>query len=97
MSHYIILFNFTDQGIKNVKDSPKRADAFKTAVEKTGGKLINLYYILGKHDIVAIVEASNDESIIWILYATGCLGNVRSKTLKAFPMSDAAKIIEKLS
>ena len=49
MSHYILLVNFTDQGIKNVKDSPKRAEAFKTEVEKMGGKVLNLYYTLGKH------------------------------------------------
>jgi uncharacterized protein with GYD domain len=97
MSHYIILINFTDQGIKNVKDSPKRAEAFKSAVEKKCGKVINLYYTLGKHDIVAIVEAPNDEAIASVLYVTGSLGNVRTKTFKAFPMSEAAKIIEKLS
>ena len=97
MSHYVILVNFTDRGIKNVKDSPKRAEAFRSAVEKKGGKVSNLYYTLGKHDIVAIVEAPNDEAIASVLYATGSLGNVRTRTLKAFPMSEAAKIIEKLT
>ena len=97
MSHYVILVNFTDRGIKNVKDSPKRAEAFRSAVEKKGGKVSNLYYTLGKHDIVAIVEAPNDEAIASVLYVTGSLGNVRTKTLKAFPMSEAAKIIENLS
>jgi uncharacterized protein with GYD domain len=97
MSHYIILVNFTDQGIKNIKDSPKRAEAFKSAVEKKGGKVIQLYYTLGKHDIVAIVEAPNDEAIASVLYLTGSLGNVRTRTLKAFPLSEAAKIIESLS
>ena len=97
MSHYIILVNFTDQGIRNVKDSPKRAEAFRSALEKEGGKVINLYYTLGKHDIVAIVEAPNDDAIASVLYVTGSKGNVRTKTLKAFPMSEAAKIIEKLS
>ncbi len=97
MSHYVILVNFTDRGIKNVKDSPKRAEAFRSAVEKKGGKVSKLYYTLGKHDIVAIVEAPNDEAIASVLYATGSLGNVRTRTLKAFPMSEAAKIIENLS
>ena len=96
MSHYVLLVNFTDQGIKNVKDSPKRAEAFKTAVEKTGGKLLNLYYTLGKHDIVAIVEAPNDEAIASVLFATGSQGNARTKTLRAFPMSEAANIIKNL-
>lgn len=97
MSHYVILVNFTDRGIKNVKDSPRRAEAFRSAVEKKGGKVSNLYYTLGKHDIVAIVEAPNDEAVASVLYATGSLGNVRTRTLKAFPMSEAAKIIENLS
>ena len=86
MSHYIILVNFTDQGIKNIKDSPKRAEAFKSAVEKKGGKVINLYYTLGKHDIVAIVEAPNDEAIASVLYVTGSLGNVRTKILMFLPV-----------
>ena len=82
---------------KNVKDSPKRAEAFRSAVERKGGKVNSLYYTVGKHDIVAIVEAPNDEAIASVLYATGSLGNVRTRTLKAFPMSEAAKIIENLS
>jgi uncharacterized protein with GYD domain len=96
MFHYILLINFTEQGIKNIKDSPKRAEAFRTALEKTGGKLLNLYYTLGKHDIVAIVEAPNNEAIASVLFATGRQGNVRTRTLKAFPKSEAAKIIENL-
>jgi uncharacterized protein with GYD domain len=97
MPDYIILFNFTDQGIRNVKDTVKRAESFKVAVEKAGGKFINEYYTLGKYDIVTIVEAPNDEAITSVLLSTGSLGNVRSETLKAFPVSEAAKIIEKLS
>jgi len=82
------MWNFKVQGIRNVKNTIKRAQKFKGAVEAAGGKLISEYYTLGKHDIVTIVEAPNDEA--------GRLGNVRSETLKAFPMSEAANIIEKL-
>lgn len=96
MPQYIILFNFTCQGIRNVKDTIKRAEAFKTAVEKVGGKLISFCYTLGRYDIVSTVEAPNDEAIASLLLATGSLGNVRSETLRAFPMSEAGKIIEKL-
>ena len=97
MPDYIILFNFTDQGIRNVKDTVKRAESLKVAVEKAGGKFINEYYTLGKYDIVTIVEAPNDEAITSVLLSTGRLGNIRSETLKAFPVSEAAKIIAKLS
>jgi uncharacterized protein with GYD domain len=96
MPHYIILFNFTEQGIRNVKDTINRAEAFKSAIEKAGGKFISEYYTLGKYDIVTIVEAPNDETILPVILATGGLGNVRSETLKAFSMDEAAKIIEKV-
>ena len=55
MPHYIILFNFTDQGIRNVKDTIKRAGGFKAAVEKAGGKFVSEYYTLGTYDIVTTV------------------------------------------
>jgi uncharacterized protein with GYD domain len=95
MPNYVILLNWTDQGIKNVKDSVRRAEAFETAIEKVGGKSIGLYYTLGKHDIVAVVQAPNDEAIASVLYSTGSIGNVRTETLRAFSISEAAKIIEK--
>ena len=76
MPNYVILANWTDQGIKNVKDSVRRAEAFETAIEKAGGKSIGLYYTLGKHDMVAIVQAPNDEAIASVLYSAGSLGNV---------------------
>jgi uncharacterized protein with GYD domain len=97
MPHYIILFNWRDQGIRNVKDTIKRLENYKTAVESAGGRPISEYYTLGKYDIVSIVEAPKDEAIMSVLLSTGKLGNVRTETLKAFPLSEAAKIIEKLS
>lgn len=96
MPHYIILFNFTEQGLGNVKETVKRAEAFKDAVEKVGGKFVNEYYTFGKYDIITIVEAPNDEAIASVLFTTASLGNVRSETLKAFPLSEAANIIENL-
>ena len=98
MPNYVILANWTDQGIKNVKDSVRRvrrAEAFETAIEKVGGKSIGLYYTLGKHDMVAVVQAPNDETIASVLYSAGSLGNVRTETLRAFSISEAAKVIEK--
>lgn len=97
MPHYIILFNWRDQGIRNVKDTIKQLENYKTAVEDVSGRPISEYYTLGKHDIVSIVEAPNDEAIMSVLLSTGKLGNVSSETLKAFPLSEATKIIEKLS
>ncbi|MFL6331013.1 MAG: GYD domain-containing protein [Nitrososphaeraceae archaeon] len=89
--------NWTDQGIKNVKDTVKRAKSFEGAIEKAGGKSLGLYYTIGRYDFVAIVEAPNDEAIASVLYITGSLGNVHTETLKAFSTDEAANIIEKLS
>ena len=97
MPNYIVLVNWTDQGIKNVKDSIKRAKSFESGIQKVGGKSLGIYYTMGRHDIVAIVEAPNDEAIASVLYGTGSLGNARTETLKAFSMAEAANIIEKLS
>src|SRR3569832_318659 len=97
MASYIVLMNWTDQGIKNVKDTVKRAKSFEGAIEKAGGKSLGLYYTIGRYDFVAIVEAPNDEAIASVLYSTGSLGKVHTETLKAFSTDEAANIIEKLS
>jgi uncharacterized protein with GYD domain len=97
MASYIVLMNWTDQGIKNVKDTVKRAKSFEGATEKAGGKSLGLYYTIGRYDFVAIVEAPNDEAIASVLYSTGSLGNVHTETLKAFSTDEVANIIEKLS
>jgi uncharacterized protein with GYD domain len=96
MPHYVILWNWTDQGIRTVKDSPKRLASFRAELEKVGGKLVGEYYTMGKYDGVVIVEAPSDETITSILLGDASKGNFRSMTLKAFPMSEAGKIIEKL-
>jgi|SRR5689334_1676863 uncharacterized protein with GYD domain len=96
MPNYVILINWTGQGIKNVKDTIKRAKSFEAAIQKAGGKSNGMYYTLGKHDFIAVVEAPTDEAIATLLYSIGSLGNVRTETLKAFSLSEAASIIEKL-
>jgi uncharacterized protein with GYD domain len=96
MPNYVILIDWTDQGIKNVKDTIRRAKSFEKMIEKAGGKSNGIYYTLGKHDLVAIVEAPSDEAIASILYSTGSFGNVHTETLRAFTTSEAASLIEKL-
>jgi uncharacterized protein with GYD domain len=96
MPTYIVLIDWTDQGIRNVKDTIKRAEAFRSAIEKSGGKLLDAYYTMGQHDFVATVELPNDESAMSILLALGARGNVRTTTLKAFSLSEAEKVVSKL-
>jgi uncharacterized protein with GYD domain len=95
MPHYISLGKWTDQGIKNVKESPKRADAVTALANKLGAKM-EIFYTMGRYDIVAITEAANDEIANQLLLEIGRLGNVRTETLKAWTVAEGTKIVAKL-
>lgn len=97
MPHYIILWNWTHQGITNLKDWAKRKAAARTAVEKAGGKWLGLYTTFGQYDGALIVQMPNDEAAMSLVLGLGSLGNIRTTTIKAFPEDEAAKIIEKAS
>ena len=92
MPHYIILGNFTEQGIKNVRQVPKRDDEARRMIEQAGGKM-QIYYTLGEYDFIAITEMPDDEAMMKFLLQAGSLGNVRTKTLKAWTESDSTKVI----
>jgi len=96
MSTYLVLWNWTEQGIRNLKDSPKRVDAFKQLAEKNGGKVVQFFYTMGTYDGAAVVEAPSDEAFLKIVLGLGSLGNVRTTTLKAWTASDAAKVFSQV-
>ena len=96
MSHYVILWNWTDQGLRSVKDSAKRSESFKEQIEKAGGKVVGQYYTMGRYDGIAIVEASSDEILSSILLDNASKGNFHSVTLKAFTLSEVSKLTEGL-
>lgn len=96
MAMYVVLANFTDQGIKNVKDSPKRADAFKELAKSSGATVKDLYWTLGQYDIVAIVDAPDDKVITALGLTLAKAGNVRTQTLRAFSAADMGAILSKV-
>ncbi len=96
MATFIILVNFTDQGIRNVKDSPDRFEAFKAMAEKTGGKVKSVYYTMGRYDMVLVVEGS-DEAAMSSMLKVGSLGNVRTETLRGFSVDEMRKMIGKMA
>ena len=96
MPTYIILINFTDQGVRNVKESPKRLDAAKKLLKSMGGEFKQFYLTMGAYDLATIVEAPNDEAIAKFALVVGSLGNIRTTTLKAFPEDEYRKIIAAL-
>jgi len=96
MATYIILFRFTQQGIKNIKESPDRVDAAKQTFQAMGAKVKEFYSVMGKYDTVFIVEAPDDETIAKLTLAIGSLGNVRTETLRTFTEDEYRKIIADL-
>lgn len=97
MGTYIALCSFTDQGIRSVKDSTKRADAVKEAAQKFGANMTQIYWTLGKYDLVVITEAPDDESATAFALGIASAGNVRMQTLRAFSKDEMNAILGKLT
>jgi uncharacterized protein with GYD domain len=96
LSQYILLINWTQQGISKIKESSDRYNSFKTSVEKAGGKVIGGYYTFGEYDVIIIIEVPNDEVVMSLMLKVGSAGNVRTKTLKAFTAEEGMNIIKNL-
>jgi uncharacterized protein with GYD domain len=93
MAKYIVLSNWTDQGIKTVKESPARLDKAREAAKKLGCELKKFYMTIGAHDMVVIFEAPDDETMAKLALTIGGAGNVRTTTLKAFSEDSYRKIV----
>jgi uncharacterized protein with GYD domain len=96
MPIYISLMKFTDQGIKDIKEAPKRAEQLVQGLEAMGGKLLGLYFTMGEYDYVGIAEAPSDEVALTFLMTMGKAGNVKTTTLKAFKLEELKAIVNKL-
>ena len=84
MPSYLTLGNWTDQGMRNVKDGPQRLDGVKKAAEAAGGRLIFFYMTMGQYDFAALVELPDDDSAARLLLTVGGQGNVHTTTVRAF-------------
>jgi uncharacterized protein with GYD domain len=96
MATFITLVNFTEQGIRNAKESPSRAAAFAAGGEKLGVTLKDIYWTVGHYDAVAIIEGPDDEAVTSALLSLGAQGNVRTETLRAFSAEEMNGIIGKM-
>ncbi len=96
MPTYIALGNFTDQGIHNVRDTVKRADAVKEAAQKAGVTMKDIMWTLGAYDMVVTFEAPDDAAITAFALAVGVAGNVRTQTMRAFNRSEMSGILAKM-
>ena len=96
MATFIGLVSFTDQGIRNVKETTKRAEAVKQLAAKAGVKVKDIYWTLGQHDLVVIWEAPDAETLLPLLFALGAQGNARTQTLRAFNAEEIGKVISRM-
>jgi uncharacterized protein with GYD domain len=97
MATYISLIDWSDQGIRNFRDTVDRATAFEKLCEQQGASVKDIYWCLGQHDIVAVVEAPDDETATALLLQVGSLGNIRTKTMRGFSRDEMTSIVAKTS
>src|SRR6516165_6495987 len=97
MATYVVLARFTDQGVKNAKDSPKRAEAFRQMAETFGVTVKDIFWTQGRYDIVIVIEAPDELSATALNLSLSALGNIRTESLRAFSSADMLKIVAKTS
>lgn len=97
MVTYVSLINWTEQGIKNFRNSTERAEEFSRLVESSGGMVRELLWTVGEYDIVSIADFPDDETAVAALLRVGSEGNVRSNTLRAFGVGEMEAIIRRAS
>ena len=97
MVTYVMLLNWTDQGIRSVKDSPKRLDGVRKLAKDMGGEVKSFYMTLGTYDVVLIVDMPNNDKLASFALKFGSLGNMRSTTFKAFTEDEYRRIIAGLN
>ena len=96
MQRYIVLINYTDKGMKNIKDLPRRIQAAHRKVEEAGGKFVEWNLTMGSYDSVAIIELPDDQTVAGTLLGAGRAGYIETTTLKAFPENRLEKIVNKI-
>lgn len=84
MAHYVILANFTEKGVAGIKDTGKRAKAFRDLAKQMGVTIKDVFWTFGNYDVIVTMEAAKDENVASLMMKMGALGNLKSQTLRAF-------------
>ena len=95
MPTYVSLVNWTEQGVKTFRDTVRRGEDVRGLVEKSGGQLRLLLWTLGEYDVVSVTDFPDDETATAVLLQIGALGNIRTKTMKAFDAEQMSAIIQR--
>ena len=96
MPAYVTLFNFTEQGVKDIKNTVERARAAGAASKDAGGRFIGVWWLLGPYDGIVISEAPDEETATRLVIASGMLGNIKTVTMRAFSEEEMARIVHGL-
>lgn len=97
MATYVTLYNFTDQGIRNVKDTIKRAEAAKQAATEAGVTIKEIYWLQGKYDVLVVSESPDETAAMALAVNTAKAGNVSGQTLRAFTATEMETILAKVA
>ena len=96
MPRYVVLVNWTEQGVRNAKQIIERLHASDESVQRVGGKFLSVNYTMGRYDMVVVAEAPDDETAVAFLLEVAGRGNVRSETLKAFSPDEMQAIVDRV-
>jgi uncharacterized protein with GYD domain len=96
MASYIALLQFTEQGVRNIKDTTKRSAATREMASQLGVKVVDIFWTLGSYDIVLVMEAPDDETLTAFTLKLSSLGNVKTQTLRAFRDKEMDAILNKV-
>ena len=96
MANYVALVNFTDQGVRQIRQTTERAKALVNAASNLNVKIKEIYWTMGTYDAVITAEAPDDETVTAFAMSMGSLGNIRTQTLRAFAADEIKRILEKI-
>jgi uncharacterized protein with GYD domain len=96
MPKYVCLVSFTQQGLKNLGATTKRAEALQKHAEKMGVKVIHTFWTVGQYDLVHVLDAPDDRTAAGLAFSLGAVGNVRTETMRAFDREEMTEILEKV-
>lgn len=97
MKTYVVLIDFTEKGVQGIRESPARAAQFRDAAGKMGARVKDLYWTLGEHDGLLVLEAPDDETVTAVVLQLAGAGNVRTRTLRAFGADEMEGLLGKLN
>ena len=96
MPRYVVLIDWTDQGVRSARETTQRADQARRLIEEQGGRMETVLWTLGRHDLVAVVEAPDDETMTAVLLRLAGQGAIRTETLRAFTAEEMQGIVDRL-